>query len=319
MLWIQQAKSHQLQALLKQPKQLEIDGLQLPEGEAIAPHFLLESTLAELSQDCSNEFWWSPRLIVVDQLIVGMGGFKGPPNDTGTVEIGYGIVPSQQRNSFATQAIHLLVQEGFSCPEVSVIVAHTTPSNMASWRVLEKNKFAKVDIKVNPEDGEVWLWKRTRSMNIRNIRSDDYHPIITILNEWWGGRQMSDMLPKLFFVHFSETSFVMESEGEIVGFLIGFLSQSHAHEAYIHFAGVHPKFRKQGVGRTLYAKFFEMVRMRDRTQVRCVTSPVNKQSIAYHLRLGFHAEPSDAQEGGVPYHRDYDGVGEHRVLLIKHL
>ena len=130
---------------------------------------------------------------------------------------------------------------------------------------------------------------------------------------------MSDMLPKLFFVHFCDTSFVMEVDEEIVGFLIGFLSQSHPHEAYIHFAGVHPEFRKQGVGQALYAKFFETVRMRDRTQVRCVTSPVNKSSIAYHLRLGFQAEPSDTQDGGVPYHRDYDGVGEHRVLLVKHL
>ena len=164
MLQIQQASSHQLQALLEQPEQSAMDGLRLPRGEAIAPRFLLESTLAQLSQDAANEFWWSPRLIVVDRLIVGIGGFKGPPNDTGTVEIGYGIVPSQQGRGFATQAVHLLVQEGFSRPEVSGIVAHTTPSNMASWRVLEKNQFAKVAIKTDPEDGAVWLWQRASSI-----------------------------------------------------------------------------------------------------------------------------------------------------------
>ena len=37
---------------------------------------------------------------------------------------------------------------------------------------------------------------------------------------------MVDMLPKLFFVHFRDTSFVAERNGELSGFLVGFLSQS---------------------------------------------------------------------------------------------
>jgi hypothetical protein len=54
------------------------------------------------------------------------------------------------------------------------------------------------------------------------------------------------------------------------------------------------------------------------------TAPVpvngyNKSSIAYHLRMGFEAEPSEMEEDGVPYHLDYDGPGEHRVLFVKHL
>lgn len=130
---------------------------------------------------------------------------------------------------------------------------------------------------------------------------------------------MSDMLPKLFFVHFCETSFIAEVNQERIGFLIGFLSQTHAEEAYIHFVGVHPAFRKQGVGSALYRQFFQTVQEFERVRVRCVTSPINKESISYHLRLGFEAEPSKMQEAGVPYHLNYDGAGEHRVLFVKHL
>lgn len=130
---------------------------------------------------------------------------------------------------------------------------------------------------------------------------------------------MSDMLPKLFFVHFRETSFIAETDHKIIGFLIGFLSQSYSEEAYIHFVGVHPEFRKQGVGSVLYERFFQTVQELDRVRVRCVTSPVNQNSIAYHLRMGFKAEPSKTQANGVPYHADYDGIGEHRVLFVKHL
>lgn len=156
-------------------------------------------------------------------------------------------------------------------------------------------------------------------MNIRNVCPDDYDSIIHVLDEWWGGRRMSSMLPKLFFVHFCETSFVAEVNNQVIGFLIGFLSQTHAEEAYIHFAGIHPDFRNQGVGSALYKRFFQAVQQFNRVRVKCVTSPINKSSIAYHLHLGFEAEPSETHEDDVPYHVDYDGMGEHRVLLVKHL
>lgn len=157
------------------------------------------------------------------------------------------------------------------------------------------------------------------SFKIRYSSPADYRSIVAVLDEWWGGRQMSAMLPKLFFTHFCDTSFVMESDGKIIGFLIGLFSQSHPAEAYIHFVGVHPDFRQRGIGSLLYQQFFQTVQALDRIQVKCVTSVLNKSSIAYHLRMGFEAQPSEMQEDGIPYHLDYDGLGEHRVLFVKHL
>lgn len=154
---------------------------------------------------------------------------------------------------------------------------------------------------------------------IRNACPSDYRSIICVLDAWWGGRRMSDMLPKLFFTHFRETSFIAELNGNPIGFLIGFLSQSHAEEAYIHFVGIDPDFRKQGIATALYQQFFQTAQALGRVRVRCVTSPVNQGSIAYHLHLGFEAEPSETEVEGVPYHLDYDGSGEHRVLFVKHL
>ncbi len=162
MLILHRATSLQLSTLLKQPKCCEIDGLILPEGEEIAPKFLLEFVVVRLSQDPKNFFWWLPRLIVVDRSVVGTCGFKYPPDSNGTVEIGYGVVSSQQGRGFATQAVNLLVMEGFSKHEIQTIKAFTTPSNLASERVLEKNQFTKYGNKADPEDGEVRVWRRTR-------------------------------------------------------------------------------------------------------------------------------------------------------------
>jgi|WetSurMetagenome_2_1015567.scaffolds.fasta_scaffold159226_3 GNAT superfamily N-acetyltransferase len=152
---------------------------------------------------------------------------------------------------------------------------------------------------------------------IRHAEPSDYQPIIAVLDDWWGGRRMTDMLPKLFFVHFRPTSFVAEHDGRIVGFVIGFVSQTFSEEAYIHFTGIHPEFRKKGLARALYERFFAAVGKRGCRTVRCVTSPVNKNSIAFHRRMGFSIEDSDMIVDGVPVVEGYDGKGEGRVLFCK--
>jgi ribosomal protein S18 acetylase RimI-like enzyme len=122
---------------------------------------------------------------------------------------------------------------------------------------------------------------------------------------------MAPALPSLFFLHFEGTSFVAEDErGELAGFLCGFLSQTNPDEAYIHFVGVSPERRGEGLGRTLYEHFFEEVRSQGRSVVRSVTSPANEDSVAFHRALGFDVDRVA---------KDYDGPGEDRALLVKRL
>jgi ribosomal protein S18 acetylase RimI-like enzyme len=149
------------------------------------------------------------------------------------------------------------------------------------------------------------------AVTIRHAQPSDYGRVIGRLNAWWGGRDMAPMLPKLFFLHFEGTSFVADADDEqLAGFLIGFLSQTDGAEAYIHFVGVAPEQRGEGLGRELYERFFETVRAQGRTVVRCVTSPANAGSIAFHEALGFEVERVA---------KDYDGPGEDRVVFAKRL
>ena len=55
-------------------------------------------------------------------------------------------------------------------------------------------------------------------MLIRHAEPRDYGRVIAVVDEWWGGREMRAMLPKLFFVHFQSTSFVAEADGQRIGF-----------------------------------------------------------------------------------------------------
>ncbi|MGO0061086.1 N-acetyltransferase family protein [Brevibacillus fluminis] len=156
-------------------------------------------------------------------------------------------------------------------------------------------------------------------MILRNIEEKDFYDIIPVINDWWGGRQMADMLPKLFFLHFQSTSFLMEENGSAVGFLIGFCSQSKEGEAYIHFVGVHPEYRTNGIARRLYETFFAAVQEKGCHTVRCVTSPVNRTSIQFHRKMGFDIEAGAKEIDGIAVTPDYDGNGNDRVLFVKRL
>ena len=145
-------------------------------------------------------------------------------------------------------------------------------------------------------------------MNIRPIGERDHATIIAVVDQWWGGRQMAGLLPRLFFTHFQNTSFAIEEDGQLIAFLIGFVSQSHPQQAYIHFVGIHPDHRKRGLGKRLYELFFETVRARGCDQVRCITAPINSSSIAFHRHMGFQIEKSDQER---------DGGGQQRELLMR--
>ncbi|MBO0874539.1 MAG: GNAT family N-acetyltransferase, partial [Pseudonocardia sp.] len=64
------------------------------------------------------------------------------------------------------------------------------------------------------------------------------------------------------------TCLVEEDEPGIRGFLVGFHSADHQDEAYIHFVGVDPGVRGQGVARRMYTAFFDAARGAGRSTVR---------------------------------------------------
>ena len=125
------------------------------------------------------------------------------------------------------------------------------------------------------------------------------------------------LVPRLFLQHFTHGSRLVERDGEVLGFLIGFLSASRRDEGYIHFIAVDPALRKQGLAQYLYEWFFDYCRAHGRSTVRAVTSPGNATSHAFHTAMGFRTEPGPASFEGRPVQRDYDGPGMDRVTFVR--
>jgi RimJ/RimL family protein N-acetyltransferase len=105
---------------------------------------------------------WRHGYAVVESrldLVIGTGGFKGPPDADGTVEIAYGIVPAFEGRGYATEVARALAAHAWADHRVRRVWAHTLPDANASTRVLEKNGFRCLGEVNDPADGRVWRWE----------------------------------------------------------------------------------------------------------------------------------------------------------------
>jgi RimJ/RimL family protein N-acetyltransferase len=85
-------------------------------------------------------------------LVVGGIGFHGDPDEEGRVEIGYGIVASQRRNGYATQALHRLVERARGLG-AATLIAETERENEPSQGVLRKVGF----VRFAEDERAVWF------------------------------------------------------------------------------------------------------------------------------------------------------------------
>jgi ribosomal-protein-alanine N-acetyltransferase len=98
-------------------------------------------TLNAVESAPQHEGWWVYYLVAGDgtgRELIGLVGYKGPPQDDGTVEVGYGVLPGHRRRGLATEATHALIDRAFGFPEVTRVVAETYPHLTPSIGVMEK-------------------------------------------------------------------------------------------------------------------------------------------------------------------------------------
>jgi GNAT superfamily N-acetyltransferase len=142
-------------------------------------------------------------------------------------------------------------------------------------------------------------------MEAHRLTREDYIEILAALPSFWGERDLRAVHHPMFLHEFGETGLAIRgSEGEVVGYLLGFVTPSPA-TGYAHLVGVRDSHRRQGLGRCLYREFERRARERGATSLKAITTPGNTVSIDFHRALGMPATL-------VP---DYAGPGEDRVVF----
>jgi len=153
-----------LRALLHGPKEFEnVAGLRVAAG--IHDQLLSASSDFKTSVENARETdpWRFGFGVIheVDNLLIGLCGFPGPPDSDGVAEIAYGIAPAYQGKGYATEVANALIEFASRDTSVRLLRAHTLAETNASTRVLEKCGFEKISETVDPENNlPIWRWER---------------------------------------------------------------------------------------------------------------------------------------------------------------
>jgi RimJ/RimL family protein N-acetyltransferase len=108
----------------------------------------------QCDQDPASAAWvtgivWDRR----QSLAVGAAGFHGPPDGSGTVEIGYRIDPAHRRRGYARAALETLLARASGEPDVHRVRVSIRPDNLPSSGLALQYGFRHIGQQWDDEDG----------------------------------------------------------------------------------------------------------------------------------------------------------------------
>lgn len=162
--------------------------------------------------------------------------------------------------------------------------------------------------------------RATAGVALRRPTIDDHAPLVRVVNEWWGGRQIRHRLPRLWFDLFTGTSAIAETpDGQRVGFAIAFVSPDRPDTAYLHLVGVAPGRRRRGIGRDLVEDVVARVADRGARTITTIAWPGDPIALAFLRSVRFELDdgPGTRRLYGVPARTDWDHDGDDQAVLTR--
>jgi GNAT superfamily N-acetyltransferase len=144
-------------------------------------------------------------------------------------------------------------------------------------------------------------------METRPVTKSDYDQIVQMIDRWWGG-PTSALAHPIFFYELGRLARVVEENGLLVGFLLGFVCPDPS-VGYVHLVGIHPDHRRRGVGKVLYDAFERDCRDQGCRGLKAITTLGNEGSVRFHTAQGWSMAEVE----------DYAGPGRLRIVFTKEL
>ncbi len=142
----------------------------LPDLRDVLPGFLHLLLISPEMEEWLVWLWIRRGDPAGDDIVIGEGGFVGWPDQSGTVEIGYSILPEFRRQGLASEGVAGILPVAFARPEVQRVIARTLPENIASIRTLERLRFHRVEDEIE-KDGICYALSRMAYAS--NVRPQD--------------------------------------------------------------------------------------------------------------------------------------------------
>jgi RimJ/RimL family protein N-acetyltransferase len=123
--------------------------------------WLWRMRLDQIEKDPSAADWIVRAAISVpDGAVVGAGGFHGPPDSAGMVEMGYSTDPAYRRRGYAKAMVAELLRWAAGERSVTTVRASISPQNVASLATIAGFGFTHVGEQWDEEDGTEYLYER---------------------------------------------------------------------------------------------------------------------------------------------------------------
>ena len=122
--------------------------------------WLWRMRLKQIAEDPASADWVMRAAVNDDGVVVGAGGFHGPPDDAGMVEIGYSTDPAFRRRGYARAMVTELLTWAASEPAAITVRASISPENTASLATIAGFGFTHVGEQWDEEDGTEFLYER---------------------------------------------------------------------------------------------------------------------------------------------------------------
>ncbi|MBO3741711.1 GNAT family N-acetyltransferase [Actinoplanes flavus] len=143
----------------------DLDAASAAAGHPLSQYLVEESWLWEVRLDDiardPEAAEWIARAAVAEPegIVVGHGGFHGPPDADGVVEVAYSVDPAHRRRGYAKAMLAALLARADEDPRVTAVRASIRPDNVGSRAVIAGFGFRKIGEQWDPEDGleDVWL------------------------------------------------------------------------------------------------------------------------------------------------------------------
>jgi RimJ/RimL family protein N-acetyltransferase len=118
--------------------------------------------LCDFAKENTPDFsWWNYLLLhKADHKIIGSCGYKGEPDSSKCVEIGYEVAPDYQNRGYGFEAAQALCAHAYQSGLATTVCAHTLALENASVAILRKLHFAFEEELLDEDEEKIWKWRQ---------------------------------------------------------------------------------------------------------------------------------------------------------------
>jgi RimJ/RimL family protein N-acetyltransferase len=125
-----------------------------PLGVLTTENLPRENRIRDVEANPANIKWYY-RLIVLreTQVVIGSISFHAPPDDSGMLEVGFGIHESYRNLGYGKEALIEMFRWACNQPEVTTLRYTVAQTNAPSQAIIKKLNFEYKGIQIDDEDG----------------------------------------------------------------------------------------------------------------------------------------------------------------------